>query len=172
MTRMQRGLAAALAVLALTASACATTQRFEAAGDVHALLIAIRANDRPAFDAHVDRDALERDLESRILEHTQGASHEGVRQLGALLARPVAQLAGDVLIRPSVFLAVAEYYGYRPETPIPGRFAIASALRRLPDGRVCAARRDGPCLITFADEDGSWRLVSFNGDLGLLRLPQ
>ena len=51
-------------------------------------------------------------------------------------------------------------------------FAITSkALRPLPDGRVCAAKRhDAPCLITFAKEAGTWKLVSFDGDLSQLRL--
>jgi hypothetical protein len=36
---------------------------------------------------------------------------------------------------------------------------------------VCATRgRGGPCLITFADEDGTWRMVSFDGDTAMLRL--
>ena len=47
----------------------------------------------------------------------------------------------------------------------------AAAWRSLPDGRVCAAKRHGgPCLITFANESGTWRLVSFDGDVGMLRL--
>jgi hypothetical protein len=75
------------------------------------------------------------------------------------------------LIQPEVFRAVADYYGYRPGMRIPGVIAIASALRSLPDGRVCATRgRGGPCLITFADEDGTWRMVSFDGDTAMLRL--
>jgi hypothetical protein len=66
---------------------------------------------------------------------------------------------------------VAEYYGYRPDQPIPGRLAIAGALRALPDGRVCATRRrNGPCLLTFASENGAWRLVSFDGDASMLSL--
>jgi hypothetical protein len=162
-----------LATLALiVAAACATTERIEAAGDVHALLIAIRDNDRAAFDAHVDRIALERQLEARILENTQtpGAS-DAVAGLGALIARPLSQLAGDLLLRPDVFLAVAEYYGYRPDQPVPSQLAIAGALRPLGDGRVCAAKgRRGPCLMTFADEGGVWRLVSFDGDVRMLRL--
>jgi hypothetical protein len=158
--------------LALLASACATTQRIEAGGDVHALLIAIRDDDHASFDAHVDRVALERELEARLLERTQQpAASDTVKALGALLARPLAQLAGDALIRPKVFRAVAEHYGYRPQTPIPSQLEIAGALRALPDGRVCAAKtHNGPCLITFADEDGTWRLVSFDGDISLLRL--
>jgi len=70
-----------------------------------------------------------------------------------------------------VFRAVADYYGYKPSTPIPGTFAIASTLRPLPDGRVCAVtRRKGRCLVTFAEEDGVWRLVSFDGDAAMLKL--
>lgn len=160
------------ACLALLAAACATTQRIEAANDVHALLIAIRDDDRAAFDAHVDRPALEHEMEARLLDRTQQPSaNDTVKALGALLAHPLAQLAGDALIRPKVFRAVAEYYGYRPQTPIPNQLEIAGALRALPDGRVCAAKtHKGPCLITFANEGGTWHLVSFDGDISLLRL--
>jgi hypothetical protein len=161
------------AAAAMALAGCATTQRIEAAGDVHALLVAIRDDDAAAFDAHVDKVALKHELETRLLERTQrpGAS-DATQALGALLAHPMAELAGEALLKPRVFLAVAEYYGYKPETPIPGQLELAGALRALPDGRVCAARRqNGPCLITFADESGTWRLVSFDGDISQLRLP-
>jgi hypothetical protein len=163
-----------VAALAVLAAGCATTQRIDAAGDVHALLIAIRDDDHAAFDARVDRPALEHGLEARILDATQRPGTGEVAQaLGAALAHPLSRLAGRALVRPEVFRAVAEYYGYRPQTPIPNRLEIAGALRALPDGRVCAAKsREGPCLITFADEAGTWRLVSFDGDIGLLRLPR
>ena len=39
-----------LALSALLLSSCATAQRYDAAGDVHALLIAIRDNDSAAFE--------------------------------------------------------------------------------------------------------------------------
>lgn len=162
---------AALAVAGL--AACATTQRLTAANDVHTLLIAIRDDDHAAFDAHIDRPALQHELETRILERTQASNaDDAVKALGALFAHPVAQLAGDALLRPNVFRAVAEYYGYKPGTPIPSQLEIAGALRALPDGRVCAAKgRGGPCLISFADEGGVWKLVSFDGDIKQLRLP-
>ena len=81
-------------------------------------------------------------------------------------------LAGEALIRPQVFRDVAEFYGYTPAKPLPSQFTIAAALRSLPDGRVCAAKKKGgPCLITFANEQGVWRLVSFDGDVAMLRLP-
>jgi len=162
-------LAAALSAVCLAAS-CATTERIEAAGDVHALLIAIRDDDHGAFDAYVDRHALEAELSGRIMDATaRPGQPDSVRGLGLALAGPLAHLAGEALLRPKVFLAVAEYYGYRPETPIPSQLEIAGALRALPDGRVCAAaKRRGPCMLTFADEAGVWRLVSFDGDLNLL----
>ena len=168
-----RPLRTALAIgLMALAAACATTQRITAASDVHALLIAIRDDDHAAFDAHVDKLALEHELEARILERTQAPDVSPAGQaLGALLARSVSQLAGDALVRPKVFRAVAEYFGYKPDTPIPGQFEIAAALRPLPDGRVCAAKAHrGPCVITFANEAGTWKLVSFDGDIGQLRL--
>jgi hypothetical protein len=168
-----RPLRTALAIgLILLAAGCATTRRIAAAGDVHALLIAIRDDDRATFDAHVDKAALEHELEGRILARTQAADvSDAGKALGALMARAVSQLAGDALVRPQVFRAVAEYFGYKPDTPIPGQFEIAAALRPLPDGRVCAAKaHDGPCLITFANEAGTWKLVSFDGDMSQLRL--
>jgi hypothetical protein len=81
-------------------------------------------------------------------------------------------LAGDTLIQPGVFRAVADYYGYRPETKIPGPVGISTALRPLPDGRVCAVKdKTGPCLVTFTHApDGRWKLSGFDGELSMLRL--
>ena len=163
-----------LAALALAAlGACATTQRISAAGDVHALLIAIRDDDHAGFDAHIDRDGAAARAGGRILEHTQATgANDTIAALGALLAHPMARLASDALLRPNVFRSIAEYYGYKPGTPIPGQLEIAGALRALPDGRVCAAKgHAGPCLISFANEGGVWKLVSFDGDIKELRLP-
>ncbi len=159
-----------VAGLAFVAAGCATTERIDAAGDVHALLIAIRDDDHAAFDSHVDRGALQRELRDRLLDQTEKPGQsDTVRGLGAVLAGPLSKLAVEALVRPKVFLAVADYYGYRPSTPIPPQLEIAAALRALPDGRVCAvAHKRGPCMLTFADEDGTWRLVSFDGDISLL----
>ncbi|MEO8926542.1 MAG: DUF2939 domain-containing protein [Caulobacteraceae bacterium] len=170
MTNLLRLLAAILAT-ALLAS-CAATERLAAAGDVHGLLLAIRDDDHAAFDAHVDRRALEAQLQARLVDKASAANVPGAwKGLGVLLSGPLARVAGDALIQPEVFRAVADYYGYRPETPIPGVLALAGGLRSLPDGNVCAARdKKGPCLLTFADEAGVWRLVAFNGDAALLRL--
>lgn len=160
-----------IVIAALNLAACATVPKLDAAADVHALLIAIRDNDRQAFDAHVDRGALKREIQARLVAEA-GRADPRVAAVAALLGPGVASIAGDALIRPEVFRAVANYYGYRSDTKIPGPLAISTTLRRLPDGRVCAVKdKAGPCLLTFTRaEDGRWRLSGFDGELSMLRL--
>lgn len=148
-------------------SSCATATRIDAAGDVHALLIAIRDNDKAAFNAHVDRPALKRSIEARLMAEADKATDDpGLKALGALAAPYLADAANRSLIQPSTFRSLAYQYGYRPDQPIPGQVAIAGALKTLPDGRVCATRKkDGPCVLMFTQEEGTWRLSGFEGDI-------
>ena len=159
-------------LLALGLAGCATVQRYDAAADVHALLVAIRDNDRATFDAHVDKAALKRQIEARLVAETRGAPvREEWKALGMLLAQPAASIAGDLLVRPQVFRAAAEYYGYSPTTPIPSSLVIAQSLRYTGDAQVCATRsKTGPCLLTFTREGEHWRLTGFEGELSELRL--
>jgi hypothetical protein len=163
----------AVLLLAATVAACATVQKLDAASDVHALLIAIRDNDGPTFDRLVDRRAIMRGVSDRLAAEAAKDSRIPAG-LAAVLAQGLTRLAGDSLIQPGVFRTVAEYYGYTPQTKIPGKLAISQTLREMPDGRVCATRqKDGPCLLIFAKaEDGRWRLSGFDGDLSMLRLPR
>ncbi|HJV43396.1 DUF2939 domain-containing protein [Caulobacter sp.] len=161
----------ALTAVAATLSACATVDRYDAAGDVHDLLIAIRDNDRARFDAHVDRQALKGQIEARLMDEArQRRAGDGVMALAAIAAGTIADVAGEALIRPETFHAAANYYGYSPDRPIPGRVTIASALRPVGDGRVCAAKRDGPCLLTFTREGATWRLTGFDPQAANLHL--
>jgi len=163
-----RNLLLALALFAL--SACATTERYDAAGDVHALLISIRENDQATFDKHVDRPALKRQIEARMLAEARKGGGHGLAALSALIAPALAEAAGEALIQPRTFRAVAEYYGYGPSTPIPGPLVIGGQLKTVAEGQVCATRKkDGPCLLVFTREDGVWRLSGFEGDLSMLR---
>ncbi|HEX5380156.1 MAG TPA: DUF2939 domain-containing protein [Phenylobacterium sp.] len=157
--------------LSMTLAACATAQRLTAANDVHALLVSIRDNDRATFDAHVDRDALKREIEQRLVSQGRGAKAGSLGMLGALLAPSLADFAGDTLIQPKVFRQVAEYYGYKAATPLPNTLAIAGSLKALPDGRVCATqKKNGPCLLVFTQGPGGWRLSGFEGDISMLRI--
>jgi predicted small secreted protein len=154
---------------ALTLSACATAQKLGAASDVHALLISIRDNDTTAFDAHVDHEALKAELQSRLTDSL--AKNKKTRDLAALLGPSVIDLADQALVRPKTFRFVAEQYGYKADTQIPGPIAISQALKTLPDGRVCATKKkDGPCVLVFTKEQGVWKLTSFEGDSSMLRL--
>jgi hypothetical protein len=155
----------ALTVLALLGG-CATAERLSAASDVHTLLIAIRDDDRPVFNAHVDRKALEGRIQASLMQKTRAAGADGVvAGLGMVLSGPISRAAGDVLIRPDVFRAFADYFGYSPSTPIPNQIALASVLSPAGQGEVCAReRKTGRCLLTFAEEDGTWRLVDFDAE--------
>ena len=161
---------AALLLIGLLA-ACATVPRFEAAGDIHAFLTAIRDGDQQRFDAYVDRPALKTQLKSRLIAD-QAARHgnDSWQALGAVLAGPLVDVGVDALVQPSSFRAIAIRLGYAPDQPIPNRLQIDAFLRAIGDGSVCVVtRRDGPCTLVFHDEDGVWRLVGYEGDIGRLR---
>ncbi len=156
-------------LLGLSLVSCASVQRLDAAGDVHALLISIRDDDQAAFDAHVDRPALKAELQQKL--DAQLSKNSQLRGFASLLGPAVVDFAGDALVQPGVFRLVAEHYGYTRQTPIPNSIEIAGALKPLPDGRVCAVtKKDGPCLLIFTKEQGVWKLTGFEGDAKMLRL--
>ena len=167
--RLLRRLAAPI-LLATALAACATVPKFEAAGDIHAFLVAIRDGDRQTFDAHVDRPALKTQLKSRLIaEQAQTHGNASWQALGAVLAGPLVDVGVDALVQPATFRAVAIRVGYSPDQPIPNRLQIDAFLRSIGDGSVCVVtRRDGDCTLVFHDEDGVWRLVGYEGDLGRL----
>lgn len=158
-------------LVALVLASCATVQKLDAAGDVHALLIAIRDDDQTTFDALVDRKALRLEIENRLMAEARRDPRVPTA-LAAILAPGLAKLAGDALVQPDVFRSVAAYYGYRPDMKIPGPIGISTLLRQMPDGRVCAVtKKEGPCLLIFAHaEDGRWKLSGFEGDIGMLQI--
>jgi len=161
-----------LSLAAAALSGCATVTRYDAAGDVHALLVAIRDNDRAAFDARVDRPALKAQIESELVRGARASkAGNGLQAAMIALAGPVASVAGEALVQPETFRYAANYYGYTPDRPIPSRVAVAAGLRYQGDGRVCAAKsKSGPCLLTFTLEGGTWRLSGFDAETAKLRL--
>ena len=166
--------ALAIAAATLVLASCAETTKYDAAGDAHALLLSIRDGDKPAFDAHVDREALKTQIRARVL--AAAFRQDRPAELGGfavLLSSPLVDAFSDRLIQPDVFRAVADYLGYSAQTPIPSRMAITEGLRNLDTGRVCvASSKSGPCLLTFRDEGGTWRLIGFDGDIEMLRPPK
>ena len=167
--------ALAIGVLALVAASCAETTKIDAAGDIHAFLIAIRDGDRTGFNAHVDRDALKIQIRSRILEAAakRDDSDGDLVALAAVLGGHMVDKLSDALIQPEVFRAVADYLGYSPDKPIPGQFAIAQALRPMDSDHVCVVtKKGGPCVLDFRNEDGVWKLIGFEGDMKTLKSPK
>ena len=162
----------ATVLLAGLAAACATAERFDAAQDIRAFLVAVRDGDRAVFDAHVDKPALKANLRARLIA-SQAAGHgvESRETLGALIAGPLVDVAVDALARPEVFRAAAELAGYGPDTRIPGPLVLGQGLQPMPDARVCALIRRR-CAFVFKREDGVWKLIDFEGDLSLLARPR
>ena len=165
----------ALAALAsiLTLSACATVQSYPAANDIHAFLVSIRDGDRATFDAHVDKDALKTNLRARVMSEvakTTAGGGASMQAFGAFLAGPLVDVAVDAMLKPEVFKAVAELHGYTASRPIPSSLAITQMVKQLGAGDVCViTKKDGPCVLDFKDEAGTYKLINFEGDLSLLR---
>jgi hypothetical protein len=162
-----------LSLAAVSLSACATATRYDAAGDVHALLVAIRDDDHAAFDSRVDRPALKAQIESQLVRKARDSKigGGGWQAAAIALAGPAASLASDALVQPETFRYAANYYGYTPDKPIPDRITITAGLRYIGSDQVCAAKtKTGPCLLTFTLEDGTWRLSGFDPETAKLRL--
>ena len=160
---------AAAAVLAMLLSACVSVQQYDAARDIRAFLIAVRDGDSQTFDDHVDRSALRTNLRARLMAAAAGRYGVQSRQgVGALLAGPLVDIAVEALVRPQVFRAAAELAGYGPQTRIPPSLLLGRDLQPMGSDRVCALIRH-KCVFVFKREDGVWRLIDFEGDLGLLQ---
>ncbi len=161
-------IAATLVALTLLAG-CATVARYDAAGDIRRLLIAVRDGDREAFEAHIDRPALKTNLRARLLAAAAGGHGVQSREaVGALLAGPLVDVAVDMLVRPQVFRAAAELAGYGPETRVPPALLLGRDIEVLGSDRVCALIRHR-CAFVFRREEGGWKMIDFEGDLSLLR---
>ncbi len=162
-----RRLSLLIPVLIAALAGCATIPRYEAAGDIHAFLVSIRDGDRPTFDAHVDKPALKEQLRSRFLAEAH-ASNGTLGALGALVTGPLIDVGVDTLVRPNVFRAIAVEHGYAPGRPIPGVIAIGQFVRPLDGGRACViTRKDGPCVLMFKNEDGTFKLIGFEGRIDM-----
>ena len=158
-------------LLALIAAGCSTTTRIDAAGDVHDLLVAVRDNDSKAFERHIDRNALRRQIEGRMVREARASdAPQALKSFGIAMSQPGAAIAEAMLLQPGFLKMAAEHYGYTPDQPVPGRMAIAGSLKHLDDGRVCVTReKAGPCLLYFTEGGGTWRLTGFEGELSDLR---
>ena len=122
-----------------------------------------------AFNAHVDRPALKAQLRARLVADVARArGPDSLEAFGAVLAGPLVDAGVEVLIQPEVFRAAASMAGYGPETRIPNAAVISRQLKALPGRRACVII-DRACTFVFKEQDGVWRLIAFEGDIGALR---
>lgn len=162
-------LTAFLAISLVASPGCATVKRVDAAADIHALLVAIRDGDKPAFDRHVDRPALRAQLRGRLLaEVARDSGPTSAQAFAAVLAGPVIDLGVEALVQPSVFRAAAQRAGYSTATPIPNVAVIAREIRPLQGQRVCVFV-DRRCTFVFKNLGGTWKLIAFEGDITAIR---
>lgn len=142
------------AALALVLAACGAQKNLDAASDVRALLVAIRADDAAAFERYVNREALRADLRRQ-------AEAEIADQAGAYagLLDGLVDQAADQLIRPETFrtaLQASSVPDRIPSTP-----EIAALLKDAGDGGVCLEdARTKECALTFRKTGEDWRLTA------------
>jgi hypothetical protein len=149
--RMHRtGLVVALSALACLLSACGGGVRAKGSAAISAFLAAVQREDGKAFEAGLDRPALRADLRDQLAD--LGRSH-GVDVGGA------SEFALDRMITPQAVRLTAQRVA--PGWPaVPTAAQVVSHMKARDAGHICleeaASRR---CLLTFAREDGAWRLV-------------
>lgn len=140
------------ALLASALAACGAQAKYEAGEDVRALLVAVQANDRAAFERYVDRAALRESIRPQLQEKlaTEAGAYAGV--LG-----PLVDQAADQLIRPETFKIAIEQSGI--PNRIPSAPEIAVLLKDAGDGALCLEdARTKACALTFRKTGEDWRL--------------
>ena len=152
----------ALALTALSLVACDAVPRYRAAQGVGDFLAAVQKDDHRAFDAHVDRAKLRDDMRRQLAATAAGADED----LGRVLGGPAVDNLMDQMISPETFRVVWMRSGVSIRQA-PNALEIAPLLRMIGDDRACLRnpRRDSPCILTFEDERGVWKLVGVNTGL-------
>ena len=139
--------AAALVCLALAGCAPPTE---EAAKNAKRLISAAWADDRPRFEAKIDRDAVREDLRRQLLEAGRAS---GIEVDGGPSDLALDRMIGPEAVRASVPEAVAQ-------GPTEN---IQKGLKSVDDGKACLPdEASGACLLTFGRQKGAWRLVGLH----------
>lgn len=152
----------ALAVLA----GCATGRGpSEASNDVRAFAMALRDRNISGIESRIDRPALQGQVNGlaraiaaeEISKRTGGSALLGM--LGADLASPIIETLARRALEPDMLADIAQRAGLTADRPVPGRMVTAIALRRVPDGRVCAPDpQTRGCLLYFGQYPSGWKL--------------
>jgi hypothetical protein len=146
---------AVLAVFALTLSACDVGVRTDASKDIAGFLDAVHTGDRAAFEAAIDRPALQADLRRQITD---------LARANSLDVGGPSEFAVDRRITPQAFQLVEARTG-RALPVAPTAAQVALLMKVIDRTHVCVRdlRRER-CLLTFAKQKGTWRLVGMQAD--------
>jgi hypothetical protein len=149
---MRRALIAA--ALALPVAACGAQSKYEAGEDVRALLLAVRQNDRAAFERYVDRPSLRTSVAAQLNERLAAEAGPYGGLLGGL-----ADQAADQLIRPEAFQIAIRQSGLPDRTPTAAEIAVL--LKDAGDGALCLEdARTKECAMTFRKLGEDWKLTA------------
>jgi hypothetical protein len=137
-----------LAVLALPLTACGGSAPTGAAEVASRLLAAAMTNDRVAFEAEIDRDALRADMRRQVIEmaRTKALDVEG----------GPSEFALDRMISPDA-IRLVDAKGHRL-TEAPEADEVRGMLKATDKTHVCL-RQGSDCLLTFGKGQAGWRLV-------------
>jgi hypothetical protein len=160
-----KGLTAALSALAFVLGGCGVDVRADAANGVAKFLDAVRRGDQPAFEAALDRPALRSDLRDQL---TALGRANGVDVNGG-----PSDFALDRMITPEAFRLVEARTGQAlPIAPTAAQVALSMAVRD-PNHACVQDPGKARCLLSFAKENGVWRLVGMPAtDLKIEVLPE
>jgi len=153
---LRKAFGVAFCGLALMVAGCGLVgMRGKASAAIAGFLAAVQRGDDKAFEASLDRPALRADLSEQIAE--LGRSR-------AVDVGGASEFALDRRINPqAVALAAARVAPGWPAAPTAAQ--IVPRMKVLDPRHVCLEETASKkCLLTFANEDGAWRLVG-------LRLP-
>ena len=151
--------------IALVAGCATTLGPNDASDDVRSFAMALRDRNIDGIESRIDRPALQGQVNGlaraiageEIAKRTGGSAFIGM--LGADLAAPVIETLVRRALEPDMLADIAQRAGLSAERPIPGRMATAIALRRVPDGRVCAPDpQTRNCLLYFGKYPDGWKL--------------
>jgi hypothetical protein len=146
---------AALAVCLALAACERPQERYDAAQDIHAFLVAAKTGDSATFDRHLDREALKTQLRGEVDELL--ASQPGIPAAarGPLLDQLVDGFG------PEMFQVAIQGAGPLANRT-PSAAELAAVLRPISETRVCLPSAPGAegCAATFENQAGTWRLVA------------
>ena len=163
---MQRPLRIALAHgLGLTAlaglAACGLPQRYHAAQDVHAFFQAVQDDDQAAFEAHVDRPALRRELKAQVDQAASGAGL-GADVLERVLGAGRGEALVDRMISPRSFRIAWRRSGVAAgRTPSAPEIAVMLRMPA-PDEACLHDLKSDRCVLTFRREGGTFKLTGIS----------